>query len=205
MPQKVDLYDYLRFKKSIPHLSNYPIISNVVVSGSGLVTWDTDVPSTSQVFYGVVPYFGFNTPYDSSLVTSHTVVLSGLSVGVLYYLKVQSFNKDALSISDLYTFIFTQASINGFILASPNTTLWAGNVLTNGSLDTEITLTGSAQTITLIDANLVYWSVTIDNTGHLITISGASPSGAVNNIVMIDSSSHPWLLTVSITGDLTTT
>lgn len=107
MPQKVDLYDYLRFKKSIPHSSNYPVITNVQASASGLITWTTDVASTSQVYYGVVPYLGFVTPYDSALVTSHSVQLSSLTLNTRYYFKVLSFRSDALSISDLYSFVFT--------------------------------------------------------------------------------------------------
>jgi hypothetical protein len=110
MPLKVDLYDYLRFKKSIPHSSNYPVISNVQATASGLITWNTDIASTSQVQYASMPILGPFTPFDSSLVTIHSVQLSGLTDLVTYYFRVQSFYLDALSISDLYSFVFESAA-----------------------------------------------------------------------------------------------
>lgn len=114
MPVKHDLYNQ-RFYKSAPHPSNYPIISNVAISNLGLVTWTTDVPSTSQVLYGLTTLLGTLTPYDATYVTSHSVQLFSLTNGATYYLKVQSFNTDALSISDLYVFTFAGATGNDFI------------------------------------------------------------------------------------------
>lgn len=114
MPEKVDLYGYTRFHKSIPHESYYPVISNVAMTIGGLVTWTTDIPSTSQVIYGFVPSLGFKTDYDSSLVTSHSVQLPLTSDGY-YYLKVQSFYFDSLSISDLYVFVFTNVATQFFL------------------------------------------------------------------------------------------
>lgn len=123
------LAQYFPVHKSKPHPSYYPIISNVAISTSGLVTWTTNVTSTSQVFYGVVPYLGFQTVRDSTYVTSHSVQLTGLTNGILYYVRVQSFNQDSLSISDLYTFVYNPSpsghvsleSGGGIILAEDGT------------------------------------------------------------------------------------
>lgn len=105
------LAQYFPVQKTPQHKSYYPIITNVQANAfTGIVTWTTDVPSTSQVFYGLVPYLGFQTNRDSNYVTSHSVQLSGLTIGSLYYFKVQSFNQDSLSISDLYTFTYTPVS-----------------------------------------------------------------------------------------------
>lgn len=93
------------FHKGLCHSSNYPIITNVAVSSTGLVTWTTDIPSTSQVHYGTTPLLGPYSAFDGTLVTSHSVQLSGLSSGIQYYLRVQSFFLDSLSISDLYAFV----------------------------------------------------------------------------------------------------
>lgn len=109
---------YLPFKKSIPHASSYPIITNVVATSAGLITWTTDVASTSQVLYGTLPLLGLSTTQDSTLVTSHSVQLSGLSSGTYYYFKVQSFNKDALSISDLYVVLITIGSLPSLLVES---------------------------------------------------------------------------------------
>lgn len=108
MPEKVDLYDYHRFHKSIPHPSNYPVISNVqvVVAGANAsITWTTDVASTSQVDYGTNPFRDFRTPYDPTLTTSHLVFIPNLNPFTYYYFDVRSFNIDALSISDMYVFL----------------------------------------------------------------------------------------------------
>lgn len=115
MPQKVDLYDYLRFKKSIPAPSKFPRISNVSITAEGLVTWTTDVASTSQVLYGFVPYLGFESDYDATLVTSHSVQLTNLVDG-LYYVRVRSFRTDSATTSDLYTFTFVGVGTNIFLL-----------------------------------------------------------------------------------------
>lgn len=114
MPVKHDLYNQ-RFYKSAPHPSNYPVISNVAISNLGLVTWTTDVTSTSQVLYGLTSQLGLLTTYDATYVTSHSVQLSNLTNGLTYYVKVQSFNTDALSISDLYVFTFGGATGDDFI------------------------------------------------------------------------------------------
>jgi hypothetical protein len=110
---------YLPFKKGPCGTSNYPIISNVAISQLGVVTWTTDIASTSQVHYGTTPNLGPYSPYDATLVTSHSVTLSDLVAGTLYYIKVQSFYLDSLSISDLYTFIYNP--VTGDILLEDGT------------------------------------------------------------------------------------
>lgn len=119
MPTRQDYIHYhFTPKKRLQHQSNYPRISNVQISSLGLVTWTTDIPSTSQVIYGTSPQLGLQTPFNSALVTSHSVQLSGLTNGI-YYLRVQSFFLDALSISDLYPFQFI--GIGNFILLEDGT------------------------------------------------------------------------------------
>lgn len=211
MPTKLDYFaTYFPHKKTAPHASYYPIISNVRISVNGIVTWTTDVPSTSQAFYGVVPYLGFQTVEDTTYVTSHTVQLTGLTEGLLYYVRVQSFNIDSLSISDLYTFTVATNTYSAIILRSPNLNRWSIAVTTNGNLDTELSPIGPAGaydigSLTLQDSNGIYWTVTIQNTGDLVTTSGGSPISALSSILVLDSNDHIWTLTVSILGNLVTT
>ena len=74
-----------------------PAISAVAssnISGSGAtITWTTNEPATSQVEYGLTNKLGSLTARDSSLVTSHRVLLSGLSRRTRYDYRVRS--KDA--------------------------------------------------------------------------------------------------------------
>lgn len=71
-----------------------PTISGVTVSGiastGGIVTWTTNVGATSQVNYGTTASYGQNSTLNSSLVTSHSVALSGLMVSTTYHYRVVS-------------------------------------------------------------------------------------------------------------------
>jgi hypothetical protein len=73
-----------------------PAISSVTASSittlGATVTWTTDVASTSQVEYGTSTSYGNLTTLDASLVTSHSVALSGLATNTLYHYRVHSKN-----------------------------------------------------------------------------------------------------------------
>ena len=70
-------------------LYNAPVISNLVVTGitrnSAVVSWTTDVPSSTQVQNtNVVTGQTVTTPVNPTLVTSHSVTLTGLTQNTLY-------------------------------------------------------------------------------------------------------------------------
>lgn len=71
-----------------------PAISSIVVSEitstSAVVSWNTDEISTSAVDYGLTQSFEIGTASDSALVSSHSVSLTGLSIGKGYYFRVRS-------------------------------------------------------------------------------------------------------------------
>jgi hypothetical protein len=88
-----------------------PVISGVSsshLSGTGAtITWTTNEPSDSQVEYGTTTGYG-STALNSSMVTSHSQALSGLSKSTLYHYRVKS--RDAagnLATSGDYTFTTT--------------------------------------------------------------------------------------------------
>lgn len=69
------------------------IISSITAnpgSNSVTITWTTTVPATSQVFYGTTSATSEQSSLDSSMVTSHSVTISGLNSGTTYYYKVYS-------------------------------------------------------------------------------------------------------------------
>lgn len=74
-----------------------PTISNTqaknITETQATITWNTNEPATSQVEYGTTKSYGSSTPLDSSLVTFHSVKLSGLFPETLYHYRVKS--KDA--------------------------------------------------------------------------------------------------------------
>jgi len=61
--------------------------------GRVTITWATDVPADSQVQYGVTPAYGSTTVLDRTLVTSHSVTITGLARKTQYHFQVVS--KDA--------------------------------------------------------------------------------------------------------------
>jgi hypothetical protein len=76
-----------------------PTISGVASSSltpsGATVTWTTNEAADSQVEYGTTTSYGSSTTLDTSLVTSHSVALSGLSASTTYHYRVKS--KDASS------------------------------------------------------------------------------------------------------------
>ncbi len=70
-----------------------PVISAPSVQAAGArstITWTTDEAATSQVEYGLTEEYGSITTPDSSLVTSHSVELTGLKDGQAYHYRVVS-------------------------------------------------------------------------------------------------------------------
>ncbi len=74
---------------SLPHT----LITNVQVavnsSTSVTVTWTTNEPATSKVRYGPTTDYGLEVS-DTALVTSHSIVLTGLTPGATYHYEVIS-------------------------------------------------------------------------------------------------------------------
>ncbi len=73
-----------------------PVISNVAVSSnstSALIAWITNEPADSRIAYGTSTAYGSETTLASSLVTSHSQTLTGLTASTAYHFQVKS--KDA--------------------------------------------------------------------------------------------------------------
>jgi hypothetical protein len=70
-----------------------PVISNVLARpgpGRVTITWRTDVPADSQVQYGLTTNYGSATSVDRTLVTSHSVTITGLTRKTPYFFQVLS-------------------------------------------------------------------------------------------------------------------
>ena len=57
---------------------------------SATITWSSLSNSTTQVEYGTSTNYGYQTPLDPRMTTNHTVSLSGLLGGTVYYYRVES-------------------------------------------------------------------------------------------------------------------
>src|SRR3972149_9105766 len=71
-----------------------PVLSNIttgsITSTSAVITWTTNEQSTSQIEHGTTTSYGSSTTLDSTLVTSHSVSISGLSSWTTYHFRVKS-------------------------------------------------------------------------------------------------------------------
>jgi hypothetical protein len=81
-------------------VSNAPGISNIqgssVTSSSATITWTTDVNADSQVEYGTSTAYGLSSALQSTLSTSHSVALSGLTAATVYHYRVKSKNSSGI-------------------------------------------------------------------------------------------------------------
>ena len=118
-----------------------PVLSGVttsnITSTSAAITWTTDEASTSQAEYGTTTSYGSSTTIDSTMVTSHSVTINGLSAWTTYHFRVKS--QDAagnLATSSDYTFT---------TIAPPDTTAPTGTISINSgassTTSTSVTLT----------------------------------------------------------------
>jgi hypothetical protein len=92
-----------------------PNISGVVVNSitmtGAMVAWGTDVAATTQVEYGTSTAYGTLTTLNSTLTTSHSQALTGLTAGTLYHYRVHSKNSSGVeSISGDFAFTTSSGS-----------------------------------------------------------------------------------------------
>jgi hypothetical protein len=112
-----------------------PVITAVTANPTptgAVILWTTSTPSTSKAFYGTTTAYGQSTSLDSTVVTSHTVILTGLASSTVYNFQVQSQDSSGnTTTSGNFTFATTGASGGGGIPPTlgwyniPNTTLQA--------------------------------------------------------------------------------
>ena len=98
-----------------PSLSGIQAVAN---SNSGAyILWNTNTSSSSQVDYGTTTAYGVSTSLDPTLVTSHSVALSGLAPSTLYHYRVRSM--------DLCGNLATSADFTLMTGSAPPNTIWS--------------------------------------------------------------------------------
>jgi hypothetical protein len=78
-----------------------PIISGITVSSitesAAVISWTTNIPSNSQVFYDTTAAYGLSTLVDQTLVTSHSRVIMSLLPGKQYHYQLLSSAANGIS------------------------------------------------------------------------------------------------------------
>ena len=168
-----------------------PVISNVAssaTSSGATITWTTDETATSQVEYGTSISYGSATTEDTTLTTSHSVDITGLSASLVYHYRVKS--KDASNnqaISDDDDTFTTTADTTGPVISDvsvPMATLKNTSAritwTTNEAATTKIewgTISGSygneseKDTATLVTSHSIYISGLTANTLYYYRVS----------------------------------
>jgi hypothetical protein len=105
----------LNFTTAAPPDTTPPVIASVassnITANGATVNWTTNEAADTQVEYGPTTAYGSSTALSTSLVTSHSQNLTGLTASTIYHCRVKS--KDAagnLAVSSDYTFNTTGAN-----------------------------------------------------------------------------------------------
>jgi hypothetical protein len=84
-----------------------------VTNSSAYITWTTNKPTSSQVDYGPTTAYGTSTTPNPTLVTSHTVLLTGLTASTLYHFRVDGTDLCSVAASSGdFSFTTSNASAN---------------------------------------------------------------------------------------------
>jgi hypothetical protein len=116
-----------------------PFISAVnasaITTSDATITWTTDEPSDSQVWYGTTTANGMRAPLIVSIiarVTAHSVLLTGLTSNTLYHFKVRSMDTAGrIAFSDDFTFITPPSDIT---IAAIATNAGSGIISSTGGI-----------------------------------------------------------------------
>jgi polygalacturonase len=170
--------------------ATFPVISAIdsgtpVYTGT-TITWTTDIAATSQVDYGPTNAYGYSTTLDPALVTSHSVIVDGLTAGTTYHYRVRSVSAaSAETVSADGTFTTATALTTTLNSIWDNTAPPAGEGTGNQTVGTKFKAT--------VDGNIIgarYYKYATDsvirdvrlwdNAGTLLasrTVSGQTASG----------------------------
>src|SRR3989344_4224642 len=196
-----------------------PVISSINVSNISstdvTITWTTNEPATNRVEYGFTPVYGSTTATSSSLVLSHTVLLSGLTASTTYHYRV--INADGSgNISTSSDFIFTTLgapppSSNGLVAhwklddgsglialdSSGNGTtgtLQGNPVWSIGKIGGSLDFNGVNQYVSLPNIDVVGTGITIATWVNFDSFPSNSDARFVSKATNVLENDHYWML-----------
>ncbi len=99
---------------SPPYITN--VVVSVITATTATVTWTTSEAATTAVDYGLTAYFELGTEYNASLVTSHSMTLTGLTGSTTYFIRARSADGNANE-SSSPTYSFTTLDGTGPVIS----------------------------------------------------------------------------------------
>jgi hypothetical protein len=122
-----------------------PAISGIteanITGSSATISWQTSESADAQVEYGPTAGYGSSTPLNSSMVTSHSQILSGLAGGTTYHYRVKS-GDAAGNLAAAGDRTFVTAGAPAMVLFYPR--MLTADIVEEGSPDQEYTGIGVA-------------------------------------------------------------
>ena len=168
-----------------------PVISAVATSSitqsSAVVSWTTNESATTRIDYGLTSSYGSQTAYDSTLATSHSQTISGLTADTLYHFRARSADAAGnLITSSDYTFrtsAVADTTSPARSSGSPSGQLAAGTTQATLSLTTDENATCRYSTT----AGTAYSAMTAfsitGNLNHSHNVSGLTNGSSYNYYV----------------------
>lgn len=158
-----------------------PIISSIhptsITQTSVNINWSTDESSDTTVEYGLTSVYD-HTTNSSTMVTSHTKSVTGLTAGTTYHYRVKS--KDvANNTATSDDFVFTTSASTVDVTAPIISSIQSGSITSTGST---ITWTTNENSSSQIEYGLTssYGNSTTDNltpvTSHSVVLSSLTPN-----------------------------
>jgi hypothetical protein len=153
------------------------VTATTVTDRSAVITWVTNIPSSTQVNYGVTTSYGFSSVSNPALVTAHSVTLNGLSTNTLYDFNVVSGASGSNPITSA-NFRFATVStspiigdINIIYLTSTGVTInWTTDQPSTGMVNYGTTTNYSSSTPVISTPTIA----------HAVTLSGLAPNTTYN-------------------------
>ena len=191
-----------------------PAISGIAVSGistsSATITWNTDLPATTQVVYGTTTSYGSFSAYDGTASTTHSVTLTSLAEGTLYHFAAKSGNVTATTTSSDQSFV-TQSTASSTPLAVTGTdtvssTATADNTYANGwKWVMHLTVPDDEDAFHIKFSDWVMNSSTSFATANNVRVYSAQSSNANSQGTAITETSNGYSGWLYLTGDASTT
>jgi hypothetical protein len=154
-----------------------PVITNIAVTGitntTATITWTTDQASSSEVNYGVTTTYTLSSTLNSTLVTSHSVTLTGLTPGTLYDFDVMSANSLALSSTSSNATFTTTGTAPGPVISNVGS-----SSVTSGTATITWTTDQASSSVVNYGTSTAYGSsasVATLVTSHSVTLTGLTP------------------------------
>jgi hypothetical protein len=164
-------------------------------TSSSTITWTTNEASTTVVVYGTSPEALTSTATNAALVTTHSIVLSGLSPATTYYYRVTSADA-ALNSATSPAPATAPAS---FFFAGPSGLVAAYNFNEGaGSVVNDLSGAGNAGVVSgasWISEGRAGGALSFDGVGNWVTINDAPSLGLTNAMTL-----EAWVRPASITG-----